>query len=319
MADHAADTDEPNAMTGRRRGWIVALVGALVLAVGAAVFLTRPSVEPVEVATPPPRAAWQPGEMLKGASVQRAEGQSYADAIDEADRRFGRLDLIRVFYDSAPEPWPGKAPGRDAIVSFKLDPGQVIAGDHDEAMTAWFCAAPREQLTFWTNWHEPERQVDRHTFTAAQYRQAFEHLDTLADTCDNPNLLSTPVLMTWTLRGDHDRDFRDFLPDAEHIDVLSWDVYNDATLTGRYDAPQDLMAQAFDIAAQIDRPIAVAEMGSSLARDDDGTQRAAWLESMLSTLRSNNAVYVAYFDFEWAPQKDYRLADAASLTAWKQG
>jgi len=28
----------------------------------------------------------------------------------------GRLDLVRVFYPRAPEPWPGKAPGRNSAI-----------------------------------------------------------------------------------------------------------------------------------------------------------------------------------------------------------
>lgn len=307
----------------RRRIAVTALLLSLVAGLGLAVNLSGDQGSPQPQPDSPPQvapASWTPPAMLKGAAFQRQAGEDYTTALNRTEAEFGGLDVVRVFYDSEPDPWPGRAPGRDVIVSFKLPPTEVADGSHDEQMQAWFCTAPTDQRVFWSLWHEPEKKVAQGQFTAAEYRSAFEHLDTIADRCDNPNLIATPIFMTWTLHGDHDRDWRDYMPSADHVDVIGWDVYNDARKSGKYTAPDALLTEAFTISRSMGKPVGIAELGSSkAAHDRSGAERAAWISEMLATMRSHDAVFVAYFDFDWDQSRDYRLQDEASLTAWRNG
>lgn len=253
-----------------------------------------------------------------GASFQTAPGESYTQALARTEATLGRLDVVRVFYPGAPEAWPGKAPGRDVVVSFKLDPREVLAGGHDAPMRAWFADAPRGVDVNWVFWHEPEDDIEAGTFTAEQYREAFVRLDGLADRAGNPRLRSTVVLMSWTTRSGSGRDWRDFFPDPDHVDVFGWDVYNRGR-EGGYTDPAVLLDRARQAAESVDKPFAVAEMGSVVVDGDDGSGRAEWLRAMGDYLDEHRADFATYFDFSWnGGADDYRLQDTLSVRAWKE-
>ena len=119
-------------------------------------------------------------------------------------------------------------------MSFKLDPQAVIAGQFDESMRDWFENAPRNHAVYWVYWHDPENDIEDGKFTAAQYQAAFTHLDKLADQADNPQLRSTLVLMSYTTEGVSGRDWKDYYPGDDTIDIFAWDVYNRSYGDGGY-------------------------------------------------------------------------------------
>ena len=251
-----------------------------------------------------------------GASFQARSGESYRAALARTDKTLGRLDLVRVFYPRAPAPWPGKAPGRDVVVSFKLSPRLVVAGNWDAAMRTWFAGAPKNLDVYWSYWHEPENDIEAGSFTAAEYKAAFEHLDQLAKKANNPRLRSTVILQSYSTRPASGRNWRDYVPDPGSVDVLAWDVYNRDT--SQYSSPADLLDAPLRASESLGRPFAVAELGSALVAGDDGSGRAAWLRSVGAYLKQHDAVFVAYFDFSWnGGANDYRLQDRPSVQAWK--
>lgn len=256
------------------------------------------------------------GGTLYGASFQARSGETYRNALARTDKTLGRLDLVRVFYPRAPARWPGKAPGRNVVVSFKLPPRQVVAGRFDASMRAWFAAAPKNRDVYWAYWHEPENDIEAGSFSAAEFTAAFEHLDQLAKEAGNPRLRSTLILQSYSTRPASGRNWRDYVPDPGSVDVLAWDVYNRDT--SQYSSPADLLDAPVQAAESLGRPFAVAELGSALVAGDNGSGRAAWLRSVASYLKQHDAVFAAYFDFIWnGGADDYRLKDKASVQAWK--
>ncbi len=151
------------------------------------------------------------GATLFGAAFQRKSGESYREALARADRSLG-LEVVRVFYLGAPQAWPGVAPGHDVVVSFKLPPDAVLSGEHDEQMSTWFRTAPKDRTVYWVYWHEPEDDSETGQFTPEEFRQAFAHLDALADRADNPALLSTVVLMSYSLDPQSKRELEPVVP-----------------------------------------------------------------------------------------------------------
>ena len=259
------------------------------------------------------------GQTRYGASFQLRRGESYAHGLARTDSSLGRLDLVRVFYPGEPAPWPGRAAGRDVVVSFKLDPRSVLAGDYDAQMRKWFASAPRNLDVFWVFWHEPEDDIEDGSFTAADFRAAFARLDRLADQADNPRLVSTVVLMSWSTRQDSGRDWRDYVPPADSVDVFAWDVYNRQGNLGVYSSPAELLDAPRKAAESVGKPFAVAELGSVLVDGDDGAERAEWLRAVGDYLGQHGAVFAAYFNFVWnGGEDDYRLRDAPSLEAWRE-
>lgn len=96
---------------------------------------------------------------------------------------------------------------------------------------------PRDRDVYWVYYHEPEDNIAAGEFTAADYRAAWRRLRSLADKAGNPRLHATLVLMGWSLDPLSKRDWRDYYPGRDVIQVLGWDVYNLGWKKGRYDSP----------------------------------------------------------------------------------
>ncbi|WP_125611994.1 CBM96 family carbohydrate-binding protein [Actinomadura sp. WAC 06369] len=254
---------------------------------------------------------------LCGVSLEVDRGQTHLEALAEAERRYGRLDMVRQFYPGTPGAWPGrfgdKLGKRPTVVSFKMNPRDVLAGKHDAKMARWFAEAPDDRDVYWVYYHEPEDNIADGHFTAADYRAAWRRLAGLADRADNPRLKATLVLMSWSLEPESRRNWRDYYPGRDVIDVLGWDTYNLAK--SRYQTPDEMYGKVLEVSAQEDLPFGVAETGAHLIPGDDGAKRAAWLRSMTRYLEQKNALWVAYFDLDW-PTGDFRLLDAPSIKAW---
>lgn len=312
---------------------IVAAVAVLVLVAVAVVAYWAGQSSRRPVATPPPRVTPSqplaptaaptvptPSRTRFGAAFQVRRGEGYANALARTDQSLGRLDVVRVFYPGAPAPWPGKAPGRNVVVSFKLDPRAVVTSEFDEQMRTWFRTAPRDLDVNWVYWHEPEDDIEAGRFTAEEFRAAFAHLARLAREANNPRLKSTLVLMSYTTRAASGRNWRDYYPGDDVIDVFAWDVYNRPGRDGEaYSSPAELMDAPRKISESVGKPFAVAELGSVLAPGDDGTGRATWLRTVGEYVKEHNADFLIYFDLSWnGGADDYRLRDAPSRQAWAE-
>ena len=79
--------------------------------------------------------------------------------------------------------------------------------------------------------------MERGAFTAAEFVDAWVHIQGLAEQADNDRLRATVVLMCWTVNPESDRDWRDFAPPAELIDVFAWDCYAHGTSAETYIEP----------------------------------------------------------------------------------
>lgn len=255
-----------------------------------------------------------------GLAVQPRGGQTYAEALAVADRRYGKLKVIRYFDPSVPNPWPqlrdlvGRRP---LVVSFKMDPVDVIDGDHDRLMRTWFRRAPENRTTWWTFAPEPEDVVAAGEYTARQYRRAWARLSTFADRAENPRLRATLALMCWTLNPDSGRSWRDYYPGDRHIDVLSWDCYNWAASRGYYAHPRTSFRKAVRLSDRVGKDWGIAETGSVLVGGDEGRDRATWLRQLRRFSIRHGASFATYFDVE-SPAADYRLGDRHSRRAWRR-
>lgn len=270
-----------------------------------------------EVPAPPPPAA-PAADTLFGTNVFPVGSQSYTDALAQQDAKYGRMEATRVFYSGLPGAWSGPAgvSGRPVVVSFKANPQDITSGRLDAHFKDWFAKAPRDRQVNWTYYHEPEDNVERGEFTAAQFRAAFAHLDRLADSVRNPQLKTTPVLMCWTLDPQSRRNWRDFYPGKSVVDELGWDCYNLPVDKGVFTSPSALFTPIKTVSEAEGKPWGLAEFGSLMSpTDPTGVQRAAWLRSSAEWLEANGAAWAMYFDCTVGG--DFRLLDAPSSAAWK--
>ncbi|MGH8882177.1 MAG: hypothetical protein ACRD0P_33320 [Stackebrandtia sp.] len=260
---------------------------------------------------------------LCGASfAAELPGETYQQALTRVDGYYGGLESVRVFYPGLPRMWPGKLDtgGRPMIVSFKADPVAVLAGTHDDFLRTWFQTAPSDQEIFWTYFHEPENDVDAGAFTAEQFRRAWIHIASLARPAGHPRLHATVILMGWSVDPASGRDWLDYYPGREHVDVLGWDLYNSSWRNGRYKDPEELFTRVVDTSRTANIPFGIAETGSPLVAGDDGRLRADWLRALGTHLTQSGAVFIEYFDNDRRSNggPDYRLRDPFGMAAWRE-
>jgi hypothetical protein len=247
---------------------------------------------------------------LFGTSVDKPFDQS----LREQDAKYGRLRVLRIFYDGPPDPWatmPATHAGRPLAVSFKENPTTILSGHRDAFYRSWFADAPTDRDIWWVYWHEPEDEIHNGHFTAAHYRDAFTHLDTLANPTQthNPRLHTTQVLMDYTLDAASGRNWRDYYPGPQVIDVQAWDMYNWIN-DGTYQTIDDHQKHRPSLAVTTaeGNQFAIAEVG---ARQVEG--RPQWLRELAHWARDHGAVFVTYFD-----RGGVALTDPASQQAWRE-
>lgn len=279
----------------------------------------------VSVQQPDPSPTVEPvartGSTQFGYSTWAEHGESWLQAVARRDKDFGKAAVIRVFYPGLPAAWPGNAGAvnRDVVVSFKAPPADIISGKDDERLRTWFRTAPTDRSIYWSYYHEPEDNIAKGEFTAAEYRAAWTHLATLADEADHPTLRATLILMSWSVDKRSGRTWTDYYPGGDVIDVLGWDAYNDAANSStpaakrRYDDPAKVFGPAVAASRAAGKPFGFAEWGSLLVPGDPGDGRAAWIRASATYQSGAGAVFSTYFDC--APGADYRIADAASTEA----
>jgi hypothetical protein len=243
---------------------------------------------------------------------------SSSDTLAEETAEFGTLPIVRVFYPGLPaaDAWStglARANNSAVIVSFSADPSAVISGSDNAALAQFFDTAPTGHAIYYSYYHEPEDNIAAGQFTAAQYRQAWGVIASIADQADNRDLHSTLILMSYDLRPASHRNWRDYLPAGKVISTLGWDAYP-AGSTGRgtmkLTPPRRFMGRAVAVSKSAGLPFGFAEFGTSLV-----TGRAAWLTSVGKYLVSSGALFGTLFDAS-GPQPSMALTDSASISAW---
>ncbi|MBM0238657.1 hypothetical protein JNW88_18585, partial [Micromonospora sp. ATA32] len=267
----------------------------------------------------------QPGPLpggrrtLAGASIATQTGESFAQALTRADRTFGPLKMARVFYPGLPPAWArsrADVVDRTVVVSFKASPQEVNAGKYDSRLAAWFASVPRQYDVYWSYFHEPEDDVERGAFQAADYKAAWRRIAGLANRAGNPRLINTVILMCWTLDPKSGRDFNAFYPGGDLVEALGWDCYNFGHKSNRYASPEEIYGRMIATSRELGKPWGVAETGSSLVPGDTGAGRAAWINSVTSYLNGRGPKFVAYYN-QVVSQGDFRLLDSPSIQAWR--
>ncbi len=230
--------------------------------------------------TPPAPPAQQQSSTMFGASLE-SDGGTMAQAVARETAKYGANGTFRYYSPGLPTAWSvlTKLTTRPLVISFKADPVAVVRGDDDAYLTSWFASAPRDRVTWWTYYHEPENNVESGQFTAAQFRAAFTHVAMLARRAGNPELKATLILMGWTAVTPT-RSVSDYYPGSDVVDVIGWDAYNRAAALGKaYNPPDQVFGKVVAVSRALGKPWAIAETGAPLIPGDTGAGRAAYLHA----------------------------------------
>lgn len=194
-----------------------------------------PPPPPVDPPDPPaisPTTMW-------GAQSQALAGETGRAAMLRVEKAIGRgspprLDIIRYFHAiNAGPAWPTAMEpldGRSLVYSYRYDIAQVIAGQADAALRTMFTKArtylnanPGSRFYYCLN-HEPELEIINGSYTAAQYRAAWNRMiDIQENEFPHARMFPTAVLMKYTLDAASGRNFDDYF--VPRMKCISFDVY----------------------------------------------------------------------------------------------
>lgn len=192
---------------------------------------------------------------------------------------------------NAPLVVPNTPSGVTPVWSFKRDPTEVIAGQHDGELTEFL----PNIVGYWDYWHEPENDA----FSAVDYVSAYRHIAALAKSI-NPGLRSYLCLMGWTLNPLSKRNWLNWYPGDDVVDVMAWDCYSGTT---QYQ-------KCIDVSVAQGKPWAIAETGTPPAN-------VSTLNAMSTFLSNANPApeFVCYFN-----EGNSKIStDPTALNAWLSG
>lgn len=273
------------------------------------------SAAPAEAVTPVGAAA--ANAMRFGFTVPTEGHESAQQAIDRQVNTYGN-GILRLYYPGTPAPWSRintLSGGLPVSASFKMSPQAVNTGRYDAQMLAWFQSAPKDRNTWWSFHPEPEDDIQWGNYTAADFRSAYARLAGLEHRADNPRLMSTWMIMCYTLRPGSNRDWRNYWPGDSNVDAIGFDCAQKGIKNGTYSSPSLFLDEARDMARSVHKPWGLGEFASQLVPGDNGTRRAAWLTSVAKYLASNGASFAMYYDAD--RNVNFKLSDKPSRDAWR--
>lgn len=265
--------------------------------------------------------------ILWGSTVWQEKGETKAEAYERVKSAFGLHQIVR-YYCAGDPLWPDWLPKETVtLISFKIDAKEVLAGIKDQVLKDFFNSLATHTKIYWTYYHEPEDNISEGTFSAVEYRAAFDYIIDLQKKLNKPNLVPTLCLMSWSLTTESGRNWRDYLP--AKVELLSWDGYfRDHTIMNA----ALVFGRVREIATETGLPWAVAETGVNKMKNSGKINEPIPLETrrtMLTALSKDikttrpYPVFVSYFDSD-PPQdatySDWRISDDATMVAaWKEG
>jgi hypothetical protein len=185
-------------------------------------------------------------------------------------------------------------------------------------MIQQFAACPRDRVTRWCVWHEPENDMEHGVFTQQQYDDAWARAR-VAQQQVGPHIVLCVILMGYTfLRSSH-RNPEDFIPPDANWDELLVDTYFGGS-PGSIGQPVSEIPHGFDgsvaVAKAHGKKFGVAETG--VGRRVSGAERKAAVKLLAQTVWSLESTVGCYFTIGDPAQAEWGLS-LEEAAAWKEG
>ena len=217
-------------------------------------------------------------------------GEGVRGNYDRVAGYLGKPDVYRMFYPGSPGTnFVGSNAdfGPPVVVSFKFRPQEVVTGQHDATLRAWFNSIPADRQVWWSYFHEPENDIEAGAYTTAQYRAAWDHILKLAPERDT--LVPTLILMRYTLSIPTKRTVSWYVSEglkAAPRGVLCWDSYLTGNLT---------MKQVVDDPAAVSRSFGLDfAIGETSAKDP--AKVTQFVKDLIPRCRAKDAKFVTWFE-----------------------
>lgn len=150
--------------------------------------------------------------------------------------------------------------------------------------------------------HEPED--DAPGFSADKFCSLFrEH----APVMRAHGVVPATILMRYTFSDGSGRNWRDWWPGDDYVDVFGCDSYNTGNKKGNYSDPVKQMAPIIDAARSVGKPWGIGETGASVFNGDK-QRRVDWMRGIRDVARSN----ADCLGMCWWDQDSYALDEQAA-------
>lgn len=242
----------------------------------------------------------------------------------------GPVDIYRYYdsgwhFDTYQQNTAHAARAANAVsdYSFKLPPVEVAAGLHDARLRTFIASTPKTIIL--TNHHEPEEEIERGDYTAAEFRAAIARLNQLVDVqnvLDGGTRRVSVVLMGGTFTGLRQRNPANYWPkdpvtDLNQADLIAVDAFAVPYATNtsgvpagytngvQWKQPAALLAPVVRFASENLTAWGVSEFGY-LEDVNNPTRKAQAITDAIAYARANGAVMFEYFD-SIGPRGDWQL------------
>ena len=267
---------------------------------------------------------------LFGASIITSDGANHYDAFDalfgdiKIDRTYNALNANPPKYQST---WAAQDVSHDAAsaTSFKYYPVDVLSGSKDAILANFFAALKPGRVRWWGYWHEPDDEIfSSATFTAADYRAAFSHINDVAVAHTPANVDARPFLCVeeYSMRpankhGPATPRPLDQMYPGDFIQAVGFDVYSGWNDKVPYTlAPAEQFDKLFSLAGALGKPICIPEFGCQATPPTGVTMtRTQWMTNALRYLKPH-ADQISFITW-WNDTFADLTSDTAAANVWK--
>lgn len=214
------------------------------------------------------------------------------------------VDLVRFYLQQLGKPWGGyditkKAEGFDPEVIW------VSWKDEDPEDVATLLAdIPSGREVWATHHHEPENDLT--VAQSANYRAKWRDMSAVIR---EAGAIPTLCLMRYTLTKSSGRNWRDWYPGDEAVDILGWDAYRKGDAGVVQPAVENMIDPIIAVSLETGKPWAIGETGSTTKRYTE-KDTVAYASALRAYGAENKARGMAWWD-----QDDFKLTEAVAK-AW---
>ncbi len=235
------------------------------------------------------------------------------------------------------------AAGMVTDYSFNLPPAGVANHQYDAQLTTFIKSSPKNVIL--DLWHEPEENIEKGQFTAAQFvaaQRVFANLVHSLNSSDNAQRRVAVCLMRVTVNHYKNRNPNNYWPGKDangknYADLIAFDAYalphatNTAGIPPGYtdgvnwQSPSTILGPLVKWAGTIGSPWMVSEFGY-LEDVHDPMRRANAITAFVNYARQKAAVAVEYWDdkgqradwrLRWSTPPGTQSGNSNAASAWK--
>jgi hypothetical protein len=250
-------------------------------------------------------------------------GNYYGDGtVAASDARIGRKPAIHLVYYAWDDDWPSQtardfADGKIPLVNWEpdgIDFKNIVSGSLDSTIKARASGSKAVGKPFFLDFAAEMNGDEAWSGNdAALYVSAYRHIHDLFVAAGATNVVWAWCPNVTDVDGGNKHTL-DYYPGDDYVDWTGVDGYNWGAGSGfQWQSFHDVFARIYPILAAKGKPILIGEMAS----DENGGDKAAWIDAMIPTLRSDYPLIKGLVWFDVHKERNWQInSSPATLAAY---